>query len=429
MTDELDDIPAHLERRPGRSQTHKDRVHAKLAPSASHRWIECPGSIRMSEGTASKSSVYAAEGTAAHELAAKCLTTGYDATKFLGQVIDIAGGGILMPNSPLGDDNTRFDIDEEMAEGVQLYLDYVRGFVAKYPEHEIDVEQRLDMTHIHPECFGTGDTVLYAVKTEWLHVFDFKYGKGVAVDVRENPQLLTYGSGAVRRYHNRPLKGITLHVVQPRCPHPDGPIRSYDADMLELLEFEDFLAAAAKATEAPDAPLHAGEWCKFCLALPTCPKARERSMQAALAEFAPQDGAPILMNPAQLTEEQLADVLNEADFLLTWVKAVQVYAHEQAVAGKIPPGFKLVPKRASRKWKDDNEALDKLVIDFELDDAQIYKEREMRSPAQLEKTVGKKAFVAIEAALVTKVSSGTNLVPVGDPRKQIKENGLEEFNT
>src|SRR5581483_811858 len=272
----------------------------------------------------------------------------------------------LMPGSPLGDDDTRFVVDEEMVEGVQLYLDHVRAFMNR-GDCEIDVEQRLDMTHIHPECFGTGDTVLYDINAEWLHVFDLKYGKGVAVDVKENPQLFTYGSGAVRRYHNRPLKGVTLHVIQPRCPHKDGPIRSYEADMLELLEFEDRLAEAAKATEAPDAPLHAGEWCKFCPALPTCPKARERSMQAALAEFAPQDGAPILMNPAQLTDEQLADVLHEADFLLTWVKAVQVYAHEQAVAGRVPPGFKLVPKRALRKWKGEPQEIeDRLVIDFDL---------------------------------------------------------------
>jgi hypothetical protein len=401
---------------------HKPK-HARLAPSAAHRWIECPGSVRMSEGIEAKSSVYANEGTAAHALAALCLRDGRDAEHYAGQIINTEGT-LFMPESPLGDNNDRFIIDEEMVEGVQIYLDHVRKFSADGAE--IDVEQRLDLTHVHEQCFGTGDAVVYQPAAEHLHVFDLKYGKGVAVEVDGNPQLLTYGSGAVRRYHNRPLKNVTLHVVQPRVPHKDGPVRSKDYDILDLLEFESSLAKAALATERVDAPLRAGEWCRFCPALAICSAAREKAARLALKEFASVDGDP--MDPHMLEGEALAKVLTEADYILSWVKAVQEYAHAEAVAGRCPPGFKLVAKRATRKWKgDESEIKGVLAIDYDLADEDMLTEPKLKSPAQIEKVVGKKAFAEIEAKLVEKVSAGTNLVPVHDPRPAVKTEGVSDF--
>ena len=41
-----------------------DKPHAILGASSSHRWLACPGSIRLSAGMPGTSSVYADEGTA-----------------------------------------------------------------------------------------------------------------------------------------------------------------------------------------------------------------------------------------------------------------------------------------------------------------------------------------------------------------------------
>lgn len=50
---------------------HKERAHARLAPSAAERWTHCPPSIALGEavGCEDVSSIYAMEGTFAHELA------------------------------------------------------------------------------------------------------------------------------------------------------------------------------------------------------------------------------------------------------------------------------------------------------------------------------------------------------------------------
>jgi hypothetical protein len=51
--------------------------HAKLSASGSDRWLNCAGSVQLQEqfkkNYAEKTNKYAEEGTAAHELAEKCL--------------------------------------------------------------------------------------------------------------------------------------------------------------------------------------------------------------------------------------------------------------------------------------------------------------------------------------------------------------------
>ena len=74
-----------------------DKPHAILGASSSHRWLACPGSIRLSAGMPNTGSVYAEEGTAAHELAEKCLNLGHDAADHLGETIVANGTGYEVP--------------------------------------------------------------------------------------------------------------------------------------------------------------------------------------------------------------------------------------------------------------------------------------------------------------------------------------------
>ena len=53
---------------------HAERDHAILSPSSAKRWINCTPSALLAEEAGSKSSVYAEEGTLAHEIAEYALT-------------------------------------------------------------------------------------------------------------------------------------------------------------------------------------------------------------------------------------------------------------------------------------------------------------------------------------------------------------------
>jgi hypothetical protein len=357
-------------------------THAKLSPSAAHRWLDCPGSIRMSQGTENKSGVFAAEGSAAHALAAACLERKLDPQDLIGWLADGQTGAIFDENTTLEPDGERvFEVTEEMAEAVQTYVDTCRLYMGKGWEYEI--EQKLDLRSVHPDVFGTRDFIAYHAKTRSLEVIDYKHGKGVPVDVESNPQLFTYALGAAIRYHNRGVDKVTLTIVQPRCPHKGGPVRSVEYDILDLLEFRTELAAGAKATEAPDAPLHPGEHCKFCPAAAICPALREKVLATAEAEF----GEPEKV--MAMSSGQLAKVLEQKELIKDWIKRVEEFAQSEAQHGRLPTGWKLVAKRATRKWKNAEDAKTYLTTILELDDEQIYGEPMMKSPAHIESVFGK----------------------------------------
>lgn len=412
------------------TEAHSARAHARLAPSAAHRWMHCPGSVRLSDGMPNETSSFAAEGTAAHELCAAVLFEGGWAEDRLGQYVDVKTAKIVDTPEDTDDENRFFEITEEMVDAVAMYVGHVRGLRAAGGANDapaqLDVEQRLDMTHLHPGIFGTGDATVFAPVDRHLHVCDFKYGKGVAVDADDNPQLLLYAAGAARRLHNAQIEKLTMHIVQPRAPHPKGPIRSYEIDLLDLFEFEDTLAAAAAETDKPDAAVVAGDWCRFCPAQPVCPTVRAKRLAAAAEEFG-DVGEPITLAPPEtLSDEKLGALLREADQIGNYVKAVQEYAHAQAMAGKMPAGFKLVAKRAVRKWRNEDEARAKLLALA----IEPFEEPKLKSPAKVEgqfpgknKAERQKAM----ADLVEAKSSGTNLVPSEDPRPAVAVGAANEF--
>lgn len=216
-------------------------------------------------------------------------------------------------------------------------------------------------------------------------------------------------------------------------------IKTWDTDLLELMDFEREIAVHAANTEKPDAPRHAGDWCRFCLAAPICPTNRDSAMADAMAEFT-VDGEITLPSIDKLTPEQRAHILRSAEKLSNFVAAVQQFEHDNAMRGDILPGFKVVAKRAIRKFgQDESVTLPHLLRAAHLagkDKADLFTEPKLLSPAQIEKVIGKKPFEKLlndvkatdEIDLVVKKSSGVNLVEMSDPRPAVANEALAEFS-
>lgn len=392
-------------------------AHSHLGASSSHRWIACPASVRLAATMPNESSEYAVEGTAAHALAEHCLWENLQAADLIGHDFEV--------------ENTRFwGVTEEMAEHVQTYLDYAREAIAA-EECEWETEVRFDLSKLYPGMFGTADLVVYRPQSAHLIVVDYKHGRGVAVEAEGNPQLRYYALGAATRHHNRPVKTVEIVVVQPRCPHSKGPIRREIVSPMDLMDWSADLIAAAKRTESADAPAVPGEHCRFCPASPVCPARENMVLEAAQAAFG-ADGAMTLPEVETADSARLAKLLGVVDQIEDWCKSVREFAHHEAEAGRVPPGFKLVATRPTRKFKDWSAVELFLVEMHNFEPAALLTEPKQKSPAQIEATMkeyGWKPKAAKEALapFVESVSSGTVLAPVEDSRPAVRAEAESVF--
>lgn len=382
---------------------HAQRAHAKLAPSSAYRWLVCPGSVRLSEDIKETPSKYAAEGTAAHELAEKCLRGGFDAARFKNEILTIEG--------------QPFKVDAEMVESVQLYLDVAREIQAESDEFEF--EQKMNMSAIVPGVFGTGDVIAYVFQhpvsgKRRVTIGDLKYGAGVAVEVKDNEQELTYAVGVLQRYHNRGVDEVELVIVQPRAPHRDGPVRRWVTDVNTLYEHIMAMQTAAEAVARDDAPFTTGDHCKFCRAAAICTALKRRVEEI------------VMQDPATTPYRDWAAEVADIELVKGWARRREEYAHAEAMRGNLPPGSKLVGKRATRRWKDENAAVETLQM-LGVPDDDIF-ESSVRSPAALEKLLPKKERAAI-GALAVKASSGTVLAPLTDSRPAVDAHDASGFET
>lgn len=372
-------------------------AHSPVGASVAERFFNCPGSVREAAKWPNPASEDAARGTVAHDIGANLLLGKKNAIPAVGTKVRQDGFDIL--------------VDEEMTDAVQVYIDHVASLRA--PSDTVLIEHGFHLEKIHPDLYGTADCVIWKAYSRELHVIDYKNGSGKFVRVEGNKQLRYYALGALLSLGFN-AREVTVWIVQPRCEYEGGTIRSETFEAFDLIDWAADLLAAVKATEDPNAPLVPGDHCRgtFCPAIANCPALAERALAVARLEFTPM----VPYDPAKLKS-----ALDSRDALKAWIKALDEFAYAEAMAGRLPEevGYKLVPKRANRKWRDESAA--RSLLNKMCDDDLDYLEPPtLKSPAQVEKALGKKAFAAIEKDHVHKVSSGNTLAPVDDARPAVR---------
>lgn len=381
---------------------HSTRGHSPWGASSSHRWMNCTGSIKLIKDNQDKivnsDSAYSREGTAAHELAEFCIMNDTKAEEMIGREFN------------------EVKVTEEMAQAVQLYLDTIESYVAKLGENcEVLIEESFSLD-ISDEMFGTNDCCIIA-PFDKLVVLDYKHGQGVAVDAVGNTQLMYYALGLYEQYE---VEEIELVIVQPRAQHDKGPVRSWTISVKELEDFGKELEKAYKESKSGKGKLVPSEKaCRFCPASGFCPALTSKAMEVAKADFSAKE--VVLPNPADLSITDISKVLEASKLISMWVKDVESYAHSLAEKGTKVDGYKLVAKRANRKWTDEAKVVETLSEIFDNED--LFDAPKLKSPAQLEKLVGKDNI----SSLTTVPESGTVLVPIQDKRKEIKPSAIADF--
>ena len=352
--------------------------------STAKRVIACPGSVALVDKMPPKpSSKYADEGSLLHEVIADILN------------------GLGTPESHLGRRYNDIELTEEL---IDTKLKFALAALDKIdPKGELEyvVESEVHFGDLLPDVFGSTD--LLGRLGDRVINLDWKFGDpffGVPVEAEENHQLLFYAAAAMRTPETawafKGAKDIEMIIVQPPL------IKRWVTTLDRVKQFEGELFAAVNVALKPDAPLAAGDHCKWCAAKPVCPVmtgAVDRVRKEQL------DLMPV---------DQIAHYLNQVPMLENFIKELQQLAHGLIEEGKAIPGWKLVNKRATRQWVNEDKAEDWL----EANGVYPLQEPKLITPAVAEKLL-KKAKKDLPDDLVVAVSSGSTLAPEDDPRQSV----------
>lgn len=436
---------------------HGERAHATWSASSTSRNWNCAGALALGATVEQLDieSEAAAWGTACHQISEKCLKSGKDAESLIGTM-----------------EKTKrfsFEVDDELANTAQVYIDYVRGRMAEYKaetssDAELYIEERFSLADLEPpfDAGGTGDAVMIFPAWELIEVVDLKGGRGIKVDVNENKQLRTYALGAMLKHPGRKISKVMSTVVQPRMG--DGLPKSETYSTIDLLEWTmeltDRMDLSAEAMRAyadikgdltrdawADKYVVAGDHCTFCPAAGVCPALEKKALAVADAFFNNDGQVAVRNQPSELSPQRLADVLDGADLLTGWLNAVRALATRLAQTGtdieNPATGAKyiLTDRIGHRKFAGDFpvEGLKKIGIGS--DDIYV---PAMRSPAQLEKHLGSKRLkeaVTIEvkgqavtkprkdwlADLIHKPITGQSLVSANKTTRPAVKSAAEKF--
>lgn len=371
-------------------------VHSLLAFSASPRLIPCPGSMAYPENTAdSDGGFYANEGTAAHDIASRCLKTKTEAAQFIGEKIKVGKDTI--------------EVTEHFADHVQTYVDDVRRrAIGGY----LMVEQRVTLEGIEgfdASNYGTSDAIIAMPARRTAEgsmpaygvVEDLKFGMGERVyawtraqpgdpftmttyfanedgegtEVVPNYQLMMYALAARADIEMLvgEITGIHIVINQPRI----GNLSELWVPVGVIERFGVFASdAAAKAMQAvamsvaeveaqADMWLHPGEkQCRWCRALARCPAAAKKAQADVGEDFEVIDTVtPTLSN----SPVAISKAFQAIPFIREWIKAVEAQAHKMVADGIPVMGSDGKPMKfvegdlGDRKWNDEKAAEAALV--------------------------------------------------------------------
>lgn len=223
-----------------------EKKHAKYSPSASSRWLACPGSVSLSAlYPAPPESGAAIEGTNAHKCLETFLHHGPHKMLSVNHMLLEAGHPVEMVLHA-----------EQAAKAVWAFMP---------PGSELIIEGESSCAHIDPDFYGTTDATIVE-HFGLLHVIDFKYGK-MPVDPGNNAQLMAYAIGMAKKFDYN-FGSVRLTVIQPRGGGPA--VRSWDTTIEHLFWWEDRFRKGIKATKRKHPEYMAGQHCFFCPAKEGC---------------------------------------------------------------------------------------------------------------------------------------------------------------
>lgn len=425
-----------------------EALHSLWSASGFEQKMLCPGSLVMQEGLPDTSSVYADEGTAAHQVLTWVLQEGNPASHYVGRNITV--------------NENVFEVDEDMAGFVQTTADLAYELAGT--DGEIFADIRVNYNEALgvdiDDAWGTADIVI--LHAPWITVIDFKYGRGVTVEAghdlgsgrvvlrNPNPQMGLYALGAAETYNDNVLGDefdkVRMIISQPRVISEPS---MYELPLIDLQAWAHNTARSAVRTclnastlvadpAWAETFLHPGEkQCKFCRAKATCSELSKTVSETIGNKIgaATNDEFDVVSTDiiGRAPAEHLGFVLSKVDLIEDWCKAVRAETERRMLAGETIPGYKLVQgKKGNRAWTDP-AAAEEMLKAMRLKVEEMYtlkvisptaaeklapkqlKKGEKPDPAAPKPIIGPRQWPKLKE-LITQTEGKLHVAPVSDKR-------------
>lgn len=376
-----------------------DRID--VGASSAHRWSRCTASpqfiLKHAAELPDDSTVFADEGTQAHEVAATMLM----------------GKGVQPGTS------------DDMRTHVQKYVDHVNSH--QTPKSRLYIEKRVPLFYLTSR---NGIVDAGTMNPDALYIDDLKYGVGVSVEAEGNEQLAIYGESLIREWEQimdfGPDFPVHLSIIQPRDRNNPEAVRTWSLTRGDLAMFTTTLGAKAHQAQSGNGVFEPSEKaCKFCPAKGICSAYATQGLVALPAEARVIN----LPDPGALSREQRVQVLKAKRVLTDWMDAVMAQEVSDLMNGAEPQGFKLVEGRTNREWSDIEAAQKLLSNHLPLD---VTRPRaDLISPAQAEKALKgvelSTRFKNKFDSLITRAEGKPTLVPEDDKRPAIQTSKIDNL--
>ena len=443
--------------------------HAFFSPSGAPAAMLCNAKPWREKDFPDQGNDASDEGTAAHFLLEQCLEKKVEAAHFQGTRIQVKDGQAEFHTSGA------YPVGLDMAHEIQKTLDVIHSLADNatiYPEQTLSIE------FITGELGATGTSDTVIIKGNTAIIADLKYGRGVQVFAEGNEQLLIYGASAVADFDALgEIEHVELHILQPRLNHFDV-WRLTVAEMNERIE--QIRQTSKRILAGPEglAAVPGDKQCKFCKASATCAERTAFTVETIVGEFVDLEKGFIKVEMPQAekllaqsfgvtakaityhedaeglsshftvkkpnirpsleaaeaklpdaSDERLATLMDAADMIEGFAKAVRAEVERRLLAGKFTDArYKLVEGRMGNREFEDEDAAEAEMKAMRLKVDEMYNKKLISAPQaeKLLKESNPRKWAKLQKMIVQRQGK-PSVAPASDKRPALSMAIAEQF--
>jgi hypothetical protein len=361
--------------------------HLAIGGSTAARTLACPGWIKKSENIAAHPAGAAAlEGSMHHEVMELCQKTSTTPEDHVGLVYTENGNSITFDEDHLKLSELAFKATEQLLNRLDI--------------DELEIEPFVEL--IPNLAGGSIDFLGLSADRKTILIGDYKFGR-VKVSPEQNAQMMFYAVAAMTDPKTKDLfdkvERFSLVIIQPRHR---GTVFRWDTNYKTIKKFLSKIKVSIKQVQKKVDKGYPGNHCKWCPAEPYCPEKRQAIYTAAT--LGTKRHNELTISAAMVTEVE------------HWLKNTKEELFMQLTNGVVVPGWKIVEKRTTRKWKDAADA--EVAVTKAGLGSDAYRKEFLTAPA-MEKMLKKLKIEFPLDEFVEKKTSGNTLAPEGDSREAV----------